>query len=152
MLLHHIWIVGALYRSKYSYCINLICLTRHSYKSKLKEAHQPQPGALVTLSVAVELSQNAHALIGVLCQAHSYMHHSFSHNDQHPYCVQTLNVVMPAAVSSGGATTQTVPAKVLDSDTITQVKEKLLEQTWKGTSFSQRPHIDSLNLGEFLFY
>uniref|UniRef100_A0A7N5ZT89 Plexin-B1 n=1 Tax=Anabas testudineus TaxID=64144 RepID=A0A7N5ZT89_ANATE len=46
----------------------------------------------------------------------------------------------------GGATTQTVPAKVLDCDTITQVKEKLLEQTWKGTSFSQRPHIDSLHL------
>uniref|UniRef100_A0AAX7TWK8 Plexin B1 n=1 Tax=Astatotilapia calliptera TaxID=8154 RepID=A0AAX7TWK8_ASTCA len=42
--------------------------------------------------------------------------------------------------------TQTVPAKVLDCDTITQVKEKLLEQTWKGTSFSQRPHIDSLHL------
>uniref|UniRef100_A0A3B5AV80 Plexin-B1 n=1 Tax=Stegastes partitus TaxID=144197 RepID=A0A3B5AV80_9TELE len=46
----------------------------------------------------------------------------------------------------GGTTTQTVPAKVLDCDTITQVKEKLLEQTWKGTSFSQRPHIDSLHL------
>uniref|UniRef100_A0A3Q2VB96 Plexin cytoplasmic RasGAP domain-containing protein n=1 Tax=Haplochromis burtoni TaxID=8153 RepID=A0A3Q2VB96_HAPBU len=44
--------------------------------------------------------------------------------------------------------TLTVPAKVLDCDTITQVKEKLLEQTWKGTSFSQRPHIDSLHLGE----
>uniref|UniRef100_A0AAX7VCV2 Plexin-B1 n=1 Tax=Astatotilapia calliptera TaxID=8154 RepID=A0AAX7VCV2_ASTCA len=42
--------------------------------------------------------------------------------------------------------TLTVPAKVLDCDTITQVKEKLLEQTWKGTSFSQRPHIDSLHL------
>uniref|UniRef100_A0A669EFU2 Plexin-B1 n=1 Tax=Oreochromis niloticus TaxID=8128 RepID=A0A669EFU2_ORENI len=41
---------------------------------------------------------------------------------------------------------ETVPAKVLDCDTITQVKEKLLEQTWKGTSFSQRPHIDSLHL------
>uniref|UniRef100_A0AAQ5YIS9 Plexin-B1 n=1 Tax=Amphiprion ocellaris TaxID=80972 RepID=A0AAQ5YIS9_AMPOC len=45
-----------------------------------------------------------------------------------------------------GAEVNTVPAKVLDCDTITQVKEKLLEQTWKGTSFSQRPHIDSLNL------
>ncbi|XP_031142493.1 plexin-B1-like [Sander lucioperca] len=62
------------------------------------------------------------------------------------YRTLTLNVVMPAASASGGATTQTVPAKVLDCDTITQVKEKLLEQTWKGTSFSQRPHIDSLHL------
>ncbi|TMS15734.1 Plexin-B1, partial [Larimichthys crocea] len=62
------------------------------------------------------------------------------------YRTLTLNVVMPAANTSGGTTTQTVPAKVLDCDTITQVKEKLVEQTWKGTSFSQRPHIDSLHL------
>ncbi|XP_051281132.1 plexin-B1 isoform X1 [Dicentrarchus labrax] len=62
------------------------------------------------------------------------------------YRTLTLNVVMPAAAASGGTTTQTVPAKVLDCDTITQVKEKLVEQTWKGTSFSQRPHIDSLHL------
>ncbi|XP_054642757.1 plexin-B1-like isoform X2 [Dunckerocampus dactyliophorus] len=56
----------------------------------------------------------------------------------------TLNVVMPSA--SGGASTQTMPAKVLDCDTITQVKEKLLDQTWKGTSITQRPHADSLHL------
>ncbi|XP_026187662.1 plexin-B1 isoform X3 [Mastacembelus armatus] len=62
------------------------------------------------------------------------------------YRTLTLNVVMPATAASGGTTAQTVPAKVLDCDTITQVKEKLLEQTWKGTSFSQRPHIDSLHL------
>uniref|UniRef100_A0A8C7YD78 Plexin b1a n=1 Tax=Oryzias sinensis TaxID=183150 RepID=A0A8C7YD78_9TELE len=62
------------------------------------------------------------------------------------YRTLTLNVVMSAADASGGSTAQTVPAKVLDCDTITQVKEKVLEQTWKGTSFSQRPHIDSLNL------
>uniref|UniRef100_UPI0037E7C6FE plexin-B1-like n=1 Tax=Semicossyphus pulcher TaxID=241346 RepID=UPI0037E7C6FE len=62
------------------------------------------------------------------------------------YRTLTLNVVMPAVAAAGGATTQTVPAKVLDCDTITQVKEKLLEQTSKGTSFSQRPHIDSLHL------
>ncbi|CAN9515862.1 unnamed protein product [Ophioblennius macclurei] len=63
------------------------------------------------------------------------------------YRTLTLNVVTPATATGGGVTTtQTVPAKVLDCDTITQVKEKLLEQTWKGTSFSQRPHIDSLHL------
>ncbi|XP_061910627.1 plexin-B1 isoform X2 [Entelurus aequoreus] len=56
----------------------------------------------------------------------------------------TLNVVTPAA--SGGASTQTVAAKVLDCDTITQVKEKLLDQTWKGTSITGRPHADSLHL------
>ncbi|AWP09239.1 putative plexin-B1 [Scophthalmus maximus] len=62
------------------------------------------------------------------------------------YRTLTLNVVMPAGAAGGGTTAQTVPAKVLDCDTITQVKEKLLEQTWKGTSFSQRPHVDSLHL------
>ena len=44
--------------------------------------------------------------------------------------------------------TQPLPSKVLDCDTITQVKEKLLEQVYKGTSFSHRPHTDSLDLGE----
>uniref|UniRef100_A0A3Q2Y3Z9 Plexin cytoplasmic RasGAP domain-containing protein n=1 Tax=Hippocampus comes TaxID=109280 RepID=A0A3Q2Y3Z9_HIPCM len=44
--------------------------------------------------------------------------------------------------------TQTMPAKVLDCDTITQVKEKLLDQTWKGTSVALRPHADSLHLGK----
>lgn len=65
----------------------------------------------------------------------------------HVAFVQTLNVVMPG-IASGGTASQTVPAKVLDCDTITQVKEKLVEQTWKGTSFSQRPHVDSLHLGQ----
>lgn len=62
------------------------------------------------------------------------------------YRTLTLNVVMSAPASGGGTASQTVPAKVLDCDTITQVKEKLLEQTCKGTSFSQRPHIDSVLL------
>ncbi|XP_055747345.1 plexin-B1-like isoform X2 [Salvelinus fontinalis] len=56
----------------------------------------------------------------------------------------TLNVLMPATGNAGEP--QTAPAKVLDCDTITQVKEKLLEQAWKGMSFSQRPHTDSLHL------
>nr|XP_057940873.1 plexin-B1-like isoform X1 [Doryrhamphus excisus]XP_057940874.1 plexin-B1-like isoform X1 [Doryrhamphus excisus] len=56
----------------------------------------------------------------------------------------TLNVVMPAAI--GGTSTHTMPAKVLDCDTITQVKEKLLDQTWKATSITRRPHADSLHL------
>lgn len=52
-------------------------------------------------------------------------------------------------VQGGGVNeTQPVPSKVLDCDTITQVKEKLLDQVYKGTSFSHRPHADSLDLGE----
>ncbi|XP_066527803.1 plexin-B1 isoform X2 [Hoplias malabaricus] len=59
------------------------------------------------------------------------------------YRTLTLNVL----VNSGGASeSQTVPTKVLDCDTITQVKEKILEQTWKGTSYSQRPSTDSVHL------
>uniref|UniRef100_A0AAR2L1L8 Plexin-B1 n=1 Tax=Pygocentrus nattereri TaxID=42514 RepID=A0AAR2L1L8_PYGNA len=42
--------------------------------------------------------------------------------------------------------TQPVAAKVLDCDTITQVKEKILDQVYKGTSYSHRPHTDSLDL------
>lgn len=44
--------------------------------------------------------------------------------------------------------TQPVAAKVLDCDTITQVKEKILDQVYKGTSYSHRPHTDSLDLGK----
>ncbi|XP_024125939.1 plexin-B1 isoform X2 [Oryzias melastigma] len=59
------------------------------------------------------------------------------------YKTLTLNVL----VQGGGVNeSQPVPSKVLDCDTITQVKEKLLEQVYKGTSFSHRPHVDSLDL------
>uniref|UniRef100_A0A3B5L7J8 Plexin-B1 n=1 Tax=Xiphophorus couchianus TaxID=32473 RepID=A0A3B5L7J8_9TELE len=55
----------------------------------------------------------------------------------------TLNVL----VQGGGVSeTQPLPSKVLDCDTITQVKEKLLDQVYKSTSFSHRPHADSLDL------
>ncbi|KAK2821006.1 hypothetical protein Q5P01_023965 [Channa striata] len=59
------------------------------------------------------------------------------------YKTLTLNVL----VQGGGVNeTQSLPCKVLDCDTITQVKEKLLDQVYKGTSFSHRPHADSLDL------
>ena len=61
------------------------------------------------------------------------------------HLLQTLNVLV-----QGGSVNenQPLPSKVLDCDTITQVKEKLLDQVFKGTSFSNRPHADSLDLGE----
>ncbi|XP_037622215.1 plexin-B1 [Sebastes umbrosus] len=59
------------------------------------------------------------------------------------YKTLTLNVL----VQGGGVNeSQPLPSKVLDIDTITQVKEKLLDQVYKGTSFSHRPHADSLDL------
>uniref|UniRef100_A0A3Q2D9K7 Plexin b1b n=1 Tax=Cyprinodon variegatus TaxID=28743 RepID=A0A3Q2D9K7_CYPVA len=63
------------------------------------------------------------------------------------YKTLTLNVL----VQGGGVNeSQPLPCKVLDCDTITQVKEKLLDQVFKSTSFSHRPHADSLDLGENL--
>ncbi|XP_045931112.1 plexin-B1 [Micropterus dolomieu] len=59
------------------------------------------------------------------------------------YKTLTLNVL----VQGGGVNeSQPLPSKVLDCDTITQVKEKLLDQVYKGTSFSHRPHGESLDL------
>ncbi|XP_011857643.1 PREDICTED: plexin-B3 isoform X1 [Mandrillus leucophaeus] len=45
-----------------------------------------------------------------------------------------------------GSEVQRVPARVLDTDTITQVKEKVLDQVYKGTPFSQRPSVHALDL------
>uniref|UniRef100_A0A8C5P0T2 Plexin-B3 n=1 Tax=Jaculus jaculus TaxID=51337 RepID=A0A8C5P0T2_JACJA len=47
---------------------------------------------------------------------------------------------------AGGSEIQRVPARVLDTDTITQVKEKVLDQVYKGTPFSQRPSVHTLDL------
>lgn len=52
---------------------------------------------------------------------------------------QTLNV------ESGG---EIVQVRILDCDTITQAKEKILDHIYKNIPFSQRPHIRDLELGE----
>ena len=44
---------------------------------------------------------------------------------------------------------QGVLAKALDCDTITQVKEKILDQIYKGTPYCHRPDPDALDLGEW---
>ena len=41
-----------------------------------------------------------------------------------------------------------VPVKVLDCDTISQVKEKALDTIYRATSYSQRPRKEDLDLGE----
>ncbi|XP_043935226.1 plexin-B3-like [Protopterus annectens] len=53
----------------------------------------------------------------------------------------TLNVLM-----KNGGEVQLTPVRVLDTDTITQVKEKILDQIYKGVPFSQRTCVDALNL------
>ncbi|XP_064156633.1 plexin-B3 [Anguilla rostrata] len=68
-------------------------------------------------------------------------------NDSHllrediDYCSMTLTVLLKS-----GSEVQHCPVKVLDTDTITQVKDKILDQTYKGAPFSQRPAADSLDL------
>ncbi|KAM3847668.1 plexin-B3 isoform 1-T5 [Vipera latastei] len=57
----------------------------------------------------------------------------------------TLTVLVRGAPGAG-AETQRIPARVLDTDTITQVKEKILDQVFKGVPFSQRPSVHSLDL------
>ncbi|XP_063102645.1 plexin-B3 isoform X2 [Cavia porcellus] len=59
----------------------------------------------------------------------------------------TLMVLVgPGAGVATGGEVQRVPARVLDTDTITQVKEKVLDQIYKGTPFSQRPLVHTLDL------
>ena len=41
--------------------------------------------------------------------------------------------------------------KVLDCDTITQVKEKILDAIYKNAPFSSRPDKEDLDLGEYCF-
>lgn len=41
-----------------------------------------------------------------------------------------------------------IPVKVLNCDTITQVKEKLLDAVYKGVPYSQRPKAGDMDLGK----
>lgn len=56
---------------------------------------------------------------------------------------QTLHCVCPE--SEGGAQ---VPVKVLNCDSITQAKDKLLDAVYKGIPYSQRPKAEDMDLGE----
>ncbi|XP_012589946.1 PREDICTED: plexin-B3 isoform X2 [Condylura cristata] len=61
-----------------------------------------------------------------------------------------LTLMVLPGPGAGGATgstmAQRVPTRVLDTDTITQVKEKVLDQVYRGTPFSQRPSVHTLDL------
>lgn len=52
-------------------------------------------------------------------------------------------------VSGLDPNTENVPVKVLDCDTISQVKEKALDTIYRATPYSQRPRKDDLDLGKF---
>ena len=65
---------------------------------------------------------------------------------------RALTLMVLASPGPGGPlrsnTALHIPTRVLDTDTITQVKEKVLDQIYKGTPFSQRPSAHTLDLGE----
>jgi plexin B len=55
---------------------------------------------------------------------------------------QTLQVLVH------GEGPDVTPVKVLNCDTISQVKEKIIEQVYRNLPYSQRPKVDSVALGE----
>lgn len=60
--------------------------------------------------------------------------------------VQTLNALLAVGPVMGEV--QGVPVKVLDCDTISQAKEKMLDQLYKGVPLTQRPDPRALDVGE----
>lgn len=48
----------------------------------------------------------------------------------------------------GAGEAQGIPVKVLDCDTISQAKEKMLDQLYKGVPLAQRPDSRTLDVGE----
>uniref|UniRef100_A0A8V5HIW7 Uncharacterized protein n=1 Tax=Melopsittacus undulatus TaxID=13146 RepID=A0A8V5HIW7_MELUD len=59
------------------------------------------------------------------------------------YKMLTLNCVNPENENA-----PEIPVKVLNCDTITQVKEKLLDAVYKGVPYSQRPKAGDMDLGK----
>lgn len=67
--------------------------------------------------------------------------------------LQTLNaIIQPSTGNAVVEEEQGVPVKLLDCDTIMQVKEKILDQVYKGTPCCLRPNPESLDLGEFHYF
>ena len=57
-------------------------------------------------------------------------------------CLQTLQVLVQ------GEGPDVTPVKVLNCDTISQVKEKIIETVYRNLPYSLRPKVDSVTLGE----
>ncbi|KAG7454750.1 hypothetical protein MATL_G00263040 [Megalops atlanticus] len=60
--------------------------------------------------------------------------------DDVEYCVLTLQVLVH------GEGPDVTPVKVLNCDTISQVKEKIIEQVYRNLPYSQRPKVESVTL------
>ncbi|XP_018413476.1 PREDICTED: plexin-B1 isoform X2 [Nanorana parkeri] len=67
--------------------------------------------------------------------------------DDVEYKTLTLNaIIQPSTGNALVEEEQGVPVKLLDCDTIMQVKEKILDQVFKGTPYCLRPNPESLDL------
>lgn len=60
------------------------------------------------------------------------------------FSYQTLHCVNPEHENAAEVT-----VKCLNCDTITQVKEKLLDAVYKGSPYSQRPKASDMDLGKY---
>lgn len=70
------------------------------------------------------------------------MFHSLSQSVSPLFIIQILNCVNPDNENS-----PEIPVKVLNCDTITQVKEKILDAVYKNMPYSQRPRAVDMDLG-----
>ncbi|XP_053321485.1 plexin-B2 [Spea bombifrons] len=86
--------------------------------------HQVEKGPVDAVQMKAKYTLNDTGLLG----------------DDVEYTQLTVNVI----VHDEGA--EPVPVKVLNCDTITQVKEKIVDQVYKNIPYSQRPKVDSLAL------
>lgn len=69
----------------------------------------------------------------------------FNFNFFNLFSHQTLHCVNPENESAPEVT-----VKCLNCDTITQVKEKLLDSVYKGSPYSQRPKATDMDLGNYI--
>ncbi|XP_063302873.1 plexin-B2 [Pelobates fuscus] len=86
--------------------------------------HQVEKGPVDAVQIKAKYTLNDTGLLG----------------DDVEYTQLTVNVIVQ------GDDAEPVPVKVLNCDTITQVKEKIVDQVYKNINFSQRPKASSLAL------
>ncbi|KAG8577428.1 hypothetical protein GDO81_010173 [Engystomops pustulosus] len=96
----------------------------HLYKLFKAIKHQVEKGPVDAVQIKAKYTLNDTGLLG----------------DDVEYSQLTVNVIVQ---DEGG---EPVPVKVLNCDTITQVKEKIVEQVYKNLPYSHRPKADSLAL------
>ena len=65
-----------------------------------------------------------------------------------PFFPSVLDLQTLSCVNPDNENSPEIPVKVLNCDTITQVKEKILDAVYKNMPYSQRPRATDMDLGE----